>query len=228
MPSDLFTDNSPIDMLLPEAQATRRGYCRIAGVDEAGRGPLAGPVVAAAVILPDGLFLPDVNDSKKLTPEVREQLFEIITSEALSIGVGIGDHALVDRINILQATLSAMREAVLGLSPAPDFLLIDGISSIPMNIPQRTMKKGDSLSLSIAAASIIAKVTRDRMMTEYDALYPGYGFASHKGYGAASHLAAIARLGPSPIHRLSFRGVKEHVSAPPAKELSESGFLPFL
>lgn len=219
----LFPDNSPLDMLTLEVQAVRRGYRLIAGVDEAGRGPLAGPVVAAAVILPDGLIIPDVNDSKKLTAEMRDQLFDLISCEALCVGVGIGDHNLVDSINILQATLSAMRDAVLSLSHAPDFLLIDGISSIPMNIPQRTVKKGDSLSLSIAAASIIAKVTRDRMMTAYDALYPGYGFASHKGYGAASHLAAIAELGPSPIHRKSFRGVKEHVKSEPGDGLSQSG-----
>ncbi|OGU11647.1 MAG: ribonuclease HII [Geobacteraceae bacterium GWC2_58_44] len=216
-------------MLALELQATRRGFCRIAGIDEAGRGPLAGPVVAAAVILPDGLILPDVNDSKTLTAALREELFELISKEALAVGVGVGGHELVDSINILQATLSAMRDAVLSLSPAPDFLLIDGISSIHMNIPQRTVKKGDSLSLSIAAASIIAKVTRDRMMAEYDVLYPGYGFAAHKGYAAVSHLAAIAKLGPSPIHRKSFSGVKEHVPAGQGEELSGSGsgLLPF-
>jgi len=212
----LFPDNpDAIDMLALEGQASRRGYRSIAGVDEAGRGPLAGPVVAAAVILPDGLLLPGVNDSKQLTADQREALFDIISREALAVGVGIGDHALIDSINILQATLSAMRDAVRGLSVTPDFLLIDGISSVPMNIPQRTVKKGDSLSLSIAAASIIAKVTRDRMMLEYDLLYPGYGFASHKGYGAAAHLAAIAELGPCPIHRKSFGGVKEHLPADP-------------
>ena len=229
MTPDLFPDDSPLDMFALEAQAARRGYRRVAGVDEAGRGPLAGPVVAAAVILPDGLILPNVNDSKKLTAELRDELFDIISSEALCVGVGICDHALVDSINILQATLSAMRDAVNTLRLVPDFLLIDGISSIPMNIPQRTVKKGDSLSFSIAAASIIAKVTRDRIMVQYDALYPGYGFASHKGYGAASHLAAIAKLGPSPIHRKSFRGVKEHVPVDPGEELSgaTSGFLLF-
>jgi ribonuclease HII len=200
-------------MLAFESEAARRGYRVVAGVDEAGRGPLAGPVVAAAVILPDGLILPRVNDSKKLSAALRDELFEVISREALAIGVGFGDHDLVDRVNILQATLFAMRDAVLLLSPAPDFILIDGISRIPVNLPQRTIKKGDSLSLSIAAASIIAKVTRDRIMLAYDALYPGYGFAGHKGYGAASHLAAIARLGPSPIHRKSFRGVKEHLPA---------------
>ena len=216
MSPDLFTDSTPLDMLHYETQAARRGYRCVAGIDEAGRGPLAGPVVAAAVILPDGLILPGVDDSKKLSPEVREELFEIISREALAVGVGIGDHDLVDRINILQATLCAMHDAITCLKTTPDFLLIDGISAIPINIAQRTVKKGDSLSFSIAAASIIAKVTRDRLMVQYDALYPGYGFAAHKGYGAASHLAAIASLGPSPIHRKSFRGVKEHV--PPASE----------
>jgi ribonuclease HII len=221
-------DTSPLDMLAHEVQAMRRGYCNIAGIDEAGRGPLAGPVVAAAVILPPGLILPGVNDSKQLTEEKREQLFEIIHREALSVGVGIGDHDLVDKINILQATLSAMRDAVLSLTPTPDFLLIDGISSVHMNIPQCTVKKGDSRSLSIAAASIIAKVTRDRLMVEYDALYPGYGFASHKGYAAASHLAAIAKLGPSPIHRKSFSGVKEHLPVQPGDDLtSTSGSFSF-
>jgi ribonuclease HII len=221
----LFEDTTPIDMLHLESQATCRGYCRIAGVDEAGRGPLAGPVVAAAVLLPDGLLLPGVNDSKKLTANQREQLFEVISREAISVGVGIGDHDLVDSINILQATLAAMRDAVLSLTPQPDFLLIDGISSIHMNVPQRTVKKGDSLSLSIAAASIIAKVTRDRMMLEYDALYPGYGFAEHKGYAAASHLAAIAKLGPSPIHRKTFSGVKEHLPGQPPAAGGGNGLL---
>jgi ribonuclease HII len=224
----LFPNDSPLDLHAFEAEAARHGYRLVAGVDEAGRGPLAGPVVAAAVILPDGLILPGVDDSKKLSPELRDELYDTIMSEALAVGVGVGDHELVDRINILQATLSAMRDAVLGLSHAPDFLLIDGISAIPMNIAQRTIKKGDSLSYSIAAASIIAKVTRDRLMVQYDALYPGYGFAAHKGYGAASHLAAIASLGPSPIHRKSFRGVKEHVPAVPGAELlaGDSGMLP--
>jgi ribonuclease HII len=208
----LFADDErPRDLQALEQEALRRGYSTIAGIDEAGRGPLAGPVVAAAVILPAGLIIPGVDDSKKLTAAQREQLFEVIHREAISVGVGIGDHDMVDRINILQATLTAMRMAASQLTPTPDFLLIDGISGIPMNIPQRTVKKGDSLSISIAAASIIAKVTRDRMMVEFDAVYPGYGFAEHKGYGAASHLAAIAQLGPSPIHRKTFGGVKEHL-----------------
>ena len=148
---------------------------------------------------------------KKLTPAQRDGLFDQIMAKALSVGVGKGDHLLVDEVNILQATLAAMKEAVLKLSPVPDYLLIDGISTIPVNIRQRTIKKGDSASLSIAAASIIAKVTRDRLMMSFADRYPGYGFAEHKGYGCAAHLAAIAGLGPCPIHRRTFRGVREHV-----------------
>ncbi|MBI1920723.1 MAG: ribonuclease HII [Geobacter sp.] len=198
-------------MLVFEKLAGSRGYRNIAGVDEAGRGPLAGPVVAAAVILPEGLIIPGVDDSKKLSAARREALFDTIMGEAAAVGVGVADQDLIDRVNILQATLHAMREAVGHLVVPPDYLLIDGISTIPVNIPQRTIKQGDSASISIAAASIIAKVTRDRIMVEYDARYPGYGFSGHKGYGCASHLEAIASLGPCPIHRKTFRGVKEHV-----------------
>lgn len=187
------------------------GFSSVAGIDEAGRGPLAGPVVAAAVILPRDLQIPGINDSKKLTAATRESLYERICAEAVSIGVGVSDNSAVDSINILQATLRAMEEAVRNLRIPADYLLIDGISATALPLSQRTIKKGDSLSISIAAASIIAKVTRDRLMLEYDQLYPGYGFAGHKGYGSASHLAAIATLGPSPIHRLTFRGVREHV-----------------
>jgi len=204
-------DTQPSTMFEFEQLARRDGYRLIAGVDEAGRGPLAGPVVAAAVILPEGVEMAGVTDSKKLTASLREEFFALIHSRALSIGVGYGDHLLIDRINILQATLSAMRDAVLALTPLPDYLLIDGISRIPLPLDQRTIKKGDSVSLSIAAASIVAKVTRDRLMVEYDRLYPGYGFAGHKGYGSPAHMSAIAELGPSPIHRTTFRGVKEHI-----------------
>lgn len=202
----------PLDMLEFESLARRQGFLTIAGVDEAGRGPLAGPVVAAAVILPEGHRIAGVNDSKKLSAQQRNTLYDTIMNEAVSVGVGISDSETVDRINILQATLRAMESAVAGLMPQPDCLLIDGISKTALRIEQKTIKKGDSLSLSIAAASIIAKVIRDRMMEEYDGLYPGYGFAGHKGYGSASHMAAIASLGPTPIHRLTFRGVREHVS----------------
>ena len=202
---------APLDTLFFEKNARNSGFFHIAGIDEAGRGPLAGPVMAAAVILPVGVTITGVDDSKKLTPDKREKLFDIIMTQALSVGVGVATPADIDRINILQATRSAMLAAVLNLSPPPDYLLIDGITTIDSKIPQNTIKKGDSLSLSIAAASIIAKVTRDRLMIEMDAQYPGYGFAGHKGYGSAAHMDAIKRLGPSPIHRLTFGGVKEYV-----------------
>jgi len=201
-----------LDTLKFEKAAYSNGFSFVAGIDEAGRGPLAGPVMAAAVILPAGLFIDGVDDSKKLTPDRRERLFDIIMAKALSVGVGISDQAEIDRINILQATRRAMLTAVHNLSPQPDFLLIDGITAIDSSVPQKTIKKGDSLSHSIAAASIIAKVTRDRFMIEMDSVYPGYGFAGHKGYGSAAHLNAIRKLGPSPIHRLTFGGVKEHVA----------------
>lgn len=194
-----------------ETLVSRQGYRAIAGIDEAGRGPLAGPVMAAAVILPGGVEISGINDSKKLTPASRDELFDLIREKALAVGVGQSDHAVIDRINILQATLSAMKQAVANLTLPPDYLLIDGISKIPVALPQRTIKKGDGASISIAAASIIAKVTRDRLMVEYDRQYPGYGFAGHKGYGCASHMAAIAVLGPCEIHRKTFRGVREHV-----------------
>ncbi len=210
---DLFGEMRQPTMLEFEERASRRGYQRVAGIDEAGRGALAGPVVAAAVILPSGLAIPGVTDSKQLSPARRDELFDIIMERALAVGVGCGDHLLIDRINILQATLEAMKDAVRQLSSLPDYLLIDGISKIPFPIHQQTIKKGDSASLSIAAASIIAKVSRDRLMTDYDSSFPGYGFASHKGYGCESHMAAIARLGPCAIHRKTFRGVREHVEA---------------
>jgi ribonuclease HII len=204
----------PVDTLAFEQQARRSGYRTIAGIDEAGRGPLAGPVVAAAVVLPEGLHLAGVDDSKKLSPDTRERLFDLIMAQAVSVGVGMAGPEVIDRINILQATRQAMREAVLQLSPAADYLLIDGISTIDLPIPQKTVKKGDSLSLSIAAASIIAKVTRDRLMCELDLRHPGYGFSAHKGYGCASHQEAIRQLGPSAVHRLTFGGVREHVPCP--------------
>jgi ribonuclease HII len=204
----------PIDTLAFEQQARRRGYRLIAGIDEAGRGALAGPVVAAAVILPEGLRMDGVDDSKKLSPETRERLFDVIMAHALSVGIGMGGAELIDEVNILQATRHAMLEAVSSLTPQPDYLLVDGITTIATPIPQKTVKKGDSLSLSIAAASIIAKVSRDRLMRGLDAHYPGYGFAAHKGYGSATHLEAIRQLGPSGVHRTTFGGVREHVPCP--------------
>jgi len=202
----------PLDTLKFERSAYSDGFRFVAGIDEAGRGPLAGPVIAAAVILPVGLSIIGVDDSKKLTAGKREKLFEIIMAQAMSVGIGIVYPDEIDQINILQGTRRAMLAAVQQLSPQPDCLLIDGISTIDSAVSQKTIIKGDSLSLSIAAASIIAKVTRDRYMIEMDATYPGYGFAGHKGYGSAAHMEAIRRLGPSPIHRLTFGGVKEYVA----------------
>ena len=207
---ELFPPSVP-DNLAIEKSLYIDGFRSIAGIDEVGRGPLAGPVMAAAVILPKGRTLAGVDDSKKLSPYRREQLYDIIMSQALAVGIGIVEPDVIDRVNILQATRRAMLQAVLQLTPSPDFLLIDGITPIDSSIPQKTVKKGDSLSLSIAAASIVAKVTRDRLMREMDHIYPGYSFAGHKGYGSALHLEAIRRLGPCPIHRLTFGGVKEHV-----------------
>ncbi len=201
---------APLDMLLFERIAYCDGFTSVAGIDEAGRGPLAGPVIAAAVILPKAIMINGVDDSKKISPQKRERLFEVIMEQALSVGVGIISSAEIDLINILQATRQAMLDAVNQLVPQPDYLLIDGISSISSNIQQKTIIKGDSLSLSIAAASIIAKVTRDRLMVEMDSKHPGYGFAAHKGYGCMSHMEAIRKLGPTPIHRLTFGGVKEY------------------
>lgn len=210
---DTLFNQLPPDTLAFERLAHAQGFLNVAGVDEVGRGPLAGPVMAAAVILPVGLQIPGVDDSKKLSHHKRERLYDVIAANAIAIGIGSVGPETIDRINILQATRLAMLNAVQQLSQQPDYLLIDGITPINSAIAQKTVKKGDSLSLSIAAASIIAKVSRDRLMAEMDLLHPGYGFAGHKGYGSATHLEAIRRLGPSPIHRLTFGGVKEHVAA---------------
>jgi ribonuclease HII len=207
----LFPEMIDTDRWQFECRAQAQGARVVAGIDEAGRGPLAGPVVAAAVVLPLGCDLPGVDDSKKLSENRREELFTMIQTHALAIGIGMSDAATVDRINILQATLAAMRQAVEQLPLPADYLLIDGISKVPMALPQQTLTKGESRSFSIAAASIIAKVTRDRLLLEIDRQYPGYGLAVHKGYGTKAHLAAIAAQGPSPIHRLTFRGVREHL-----------------
>ena len=176
----------------------------IAGVDEVGRGPLAGPVVAAAVILPPDFAVLGVNDSKKLSPAKREALYDEIMDKAEAVGVGMASPARIDEINILQATYEAMREAVAALNVAPDLLLNDAVTIPGISIPQVPIIKGDAKSVSIAAASIIAKVTRDRLMVQYDKILPGYGFAQHKGYGSREHIEAIRRLGPTPIHRQTF------------------------
>jgi len=178
----------------------------IAGLDEAGRGPLAGPVVAAAVILPKDIFLPFLNDSKKVTEKRRDVLFDEIKQNAIAYGIGIASNTLIDEINILQATYEAMREAINALSTRPDILLVDAIHIPGIDIRQVGIVKGDAKSVNIAAASILAKVTRDRLMAEYDKIYPEYGFASNKGYGTAAHIAALKEYGPCEIHRKSFIG----------------------
>ncbi len=195
-----------------EEKARSKGFARIAGTDEAGRGPLAGPVVSAAVILPPGFSDSRITDSKKLTPKKREMLCDLISAHAEGIGIGIVESGEIDRINILRASLKSMYLAVTRLSPRPDYLLIDGKFTIPFcDLPQETLIRGDSLSISIAAASIIAKVTRDRLMTQYHETWPQYGFCVHKGYPTKAHRDAVAAFGPCPIHRVSFRGVREHV-----------------
>ncbi len=192
-----------------EKQAADLGALRIAGIDEAGRGPLAGPVVAAAVVLRDPDCLPHLNDSKLLPAEARLKLFEEIQENTFAVGVGIIPSETIDRINILQATRLAMSQAVMEINPLPDYLLIDGTISLDLPIRQRAIIKGDRLSFSVAAAGIFAKVTRDRIMMELHEQFPQYGFAVHKGYGTRAHKEAIARYGPCPVHRLCFRGVKE-------------------
>lgn len=187
-----------------------QGYQYIAGIDEVGRGPLAGPVVAAAVILPKSFYLPGIDDSKKLTVSVREELFAEIENKAEAIGIGIIAHEEIDRINILEAAKKAMMAAVLQLQQKPDFLLIDAVK-LQIPYPYESIIKGDSLSVSIAAASIIAKVTRDRIMKDYDEIYPQYGFAHNAGYGTKEHLEALAKYGTTPIHRKSFAPVKDYV-----------------
>ena len=176
----------------------------ICGVDEAGRGPLAGPVCAAAVILPKGLVIPGLNDSKKLSDKHRRELFPIIQQEAVSFGIAFASQEEIDEINILQATFLAMRRAMEQLNPQPEFALIDGNRETDFGVPCKTVIKGDSLSANIAAASVLAKVTRDNWMMEAAEKYPGYGFEIHKGYGTKAHYAALKKLGPCPIHRRTF------------------------
>ena len=208
----LFQNLSPQPKDYFETVYYNRGFQRIAGIDEVGRGPLAGPVVAAAVILPKQGISQELFDSKKLSPQKREDLYGVILSEALGVGVGIVGQKTIDLLNILEATLEAMALAVKNLGIPPDFLLVDGLQGPRLRIPQKPIPKGDQLSNSISAASIIAKVTRDRMMEEYHREYPQYNFARHKGYGTREHLMAIQTYGVSDLHRKTFRGVKEHVS----------------
>jgi ribonuclease HII len=198
-----------MDNQFHESQARLAGYSLVAGVDEAGRGPLAGPVVAAAVILPEDIVLDGVKDSKKMSERAREEAFYLIQRKAINISLAVVSPKEVDRINILQATKEAMKQAVLTLDPRPDCLLIDGTHPVDISIHQRCIIKGDELSLSISAASVMAKVYRDRIMYSYHTLYPRYGFSSNKGYGTRGHREAIMRYGPCCIHRLTFRGVLE-------------------
>ena len=200
-----------MDLWFFEKEAAAKGCKDIAGIDEAGRGPLAGPVVSAAVILPASFRDSDINDSKKLSPKKRQRLYEVIYTHAVSVGIGIVDPIEIDRINILQASLLAMVIAVTNLEPRPDYLLIDGTFPITTDLPQQPIPKGDTLSISIAAASIIAKVTRDRLMHKYHHYYPQFDFPQHKGYPTRAHKEAIRRYGCSPIHRKSFKGVREFV-----------------
>ena len=199
-----------------EDKLKSQGYGLIAGIDEAGRGALAGPVVAGAVILSHAADLPWfalVRDSKKLSSRVRESLFDLINKEAVAVGVGIVPSQVIDSINILRATKLAMMQAVERLAREPAFLLIDRITLPQCAIPQKGITRGDNSCLSIACASIIAKVTRDRIMEEVDRIYPGYGFAQHKGYGTERHLSCLQRLGPSPIHRLYFAPVRNIIAS---------------
>ena len=192
------------DLYAYETALRNEGYDLICGVDEAGRGPLAGPVCAAACVLPAGLTIEGLNDSKQLSEKRREALYDEITAKALAWAVCLADEKTIDEINILQATFRAMRGAAAELSLRPDLCLVDGNRDPGLGLPTRTVVKGDATCASVAAASILAKVTRDRLMLEYDRIYPGYGFAAHKGYGTKAHYAAVAALGLCPIHRRSF------------------------
>ena len=197
-------NEQPTDLWAYEREAFADGVKLVCGVDEAGRGPLAGPVCAAAVILPPELAIPGLNDSKKLTDKKRRELYDVITAEAVSYGIAFASEKEIDEINILQATFLAMARAMEKLTPQPELALIDGNRAKDFGLPVRTIVKGDSLSASIAAASILAKVTRDRLMEQYDEAYPQYGFAIHKGYGTKRHYEALREFGPSPIHRMTF------------------------
>ena len=205
---------SQIPTFAEEERLRAQGYRLIAGIDEAGRGPLAGPVVAAAVILPPEerpSWLSLVRDSKQLTQLRREAIFDCIVESGIAFGVGVVSHEVIDERGIAPATRLAMRYAVEQLSTCPDYLLIDYLRLPGVRIPQKGVVDGDSICVSIAAASIVAKVTRDRLMVELDGRYPGYGLAQHKGYGTREHLEALQKLGPCPIHRKTFQPVRDHL-----------------
>ena len=192
-----------------ESAAKQKGYKMIAGIDEVGRGPLAGPVVAAAVILPEGMEDIGLDDSKKLSAKKRVEIFEVIKEQAIAIGIGIVDAFTIDKINIYEASKVAMKRAIELLPEQPDYLLIDAMK-LDTGIPEEGIIKGDAKSISIAAASIVAKEVRDQMMKDYDQLYPGYGFAQNAGYGTKVHLEGLEKLGPTPIHRMTFAPVKDY------------------
>lgn len=194
-----------------ERQFWAKGCNLVAGVDEAGRGPLAGPVSVAAVILPHDLYLPKINDSKKLSAKVRDELYDEIMDKALAIKTALVDAKTIDRVNIYQATINGMYESIFGLAQEPQAVLIDAVKLDNLPMVSESIIKGDAKSASIAAASIIAKVNRDRLMDEYDKQYPEYGFAQHKGYGTAQHIEALKKYGPCPIHRLSFEPIRSMV-----------------
>ncbi|MBR7062847.1 MAG: ribonuclease HII [Clostridia bacterium] len=207
-----MTEERFFELTAYERELCAKGHAVIGGLDEAGRGPLAGPVAAGCVIFPAAGPFPKADDSKKLSPKRRDALFDEIKETALGWGVGLADNAEIDRLNILNATYLAMRRAVKAAvecaaergNTAPELILVDHVHVPELAIPQLSITHGDALSVTIGAASILAKVTRDRLMEQYDAEYPGYGFAGHKGYGTAAHYRALNELGPSPIHRMSF------------------------
>lgn len=207
----LRIEKERIEKLKEYEHRYENSYAYIAGIDEVGRGPLAGPVVTACVILPKDCDILYINDSKKLSASKRDELYEEIMAKAVAVGIGVNSEQRIDEINILQATYEAMRQAIKDCSVEPDLLLNDAVTIPGVDIKQVAIIKGDAKSISIGAASIIAKVTRDRMMEEYDKIYPEYGFASNKGYGTAEHIEALKKFGPCPIHRRSFIGnfVKE-------------------
>ncbi|MFH1563011.1 MAG: ribonuclease HII [Nitrospirota bacterium] len=205
----LVAENHRLEKLWKyEEEVFSSGYELIGGIDEVGRGPLAGPVVAAVAILPRDAKIPGINDSKKLSPLQRERLCKTISKTIIDWGIGIVDEQIIDEINILQATYLAMKKAIKSLKSKPHFLLVDGLKIPHLDIPQKPIIKGDQLSISIAAASILAKVIRDRMMIEYDNEFPHYGFAKHKGYGTDLHIEAIKKYGVCKIHRRSFEPIK--------------------
>lgn len=215
----LFSENveaPAADPLVQERIAQHAGYRWVAGVDEAGRGPLAGPVVAAAVILPGEIDLGGVRDSKQMTAKARAEAFGVIQEKAVSTGIGVVSHRYIDEVDILRASLEAMRRAVAALEPQPDFLLVDGPHGVPSEVLQLCLNHGDSLSLSISAASVLAKVYRDRIMLAYHDMYPVYGFDTNKGYGTRAHRRALREYGSCPFHRVSFKEV-------PAVDEAETG-----